>query len=380
MRQKENLVRTRKLLLAATLIGTLTLSGCNLWARATPTLDVVQIAQTSAAQTVAAGLTQVGPTVTPAASATASPTLIPTPSVSATAVTSSTAAPCDKAGFVSETIPDDSVFAPNAAFTKTWRLRNTGTCAWTSSYALVFDNGDQMGAPNATNLAGTVNPGQTVDLAVNLTSPSSPGSYRGNFKLRNGAGVIFGLEPSGTAPFWVQIMVGPVAYSFYDRAPSAEWITCGDPCGGGTAITFGGPDTDPNGFAMYRDGTELENGNSPARTFESHPMWVDNGVISGLFSSYTVQSGDHFKARIGFRAKEDGTCGTGDATYQVNYKEAGSLHPLGSFPETCDGSVTPVDIDLSSLAGHTVQFALVVLANGSSEQDWAVWVDPRIER
>jgi len=46
----------------------------------------------------------------------------------------------------------------------------------------------------------------------------------------------------------------------------------------------------------------------------------------------------------------------------------------------CDGTLTTVDIDLSSLAGHTVQFALVVLANGSSSQDWAVLANPRIER
>jgi hypothetical protein len=66
--------------------------------------------------------------------------------------------------------------------------------------------------------------------------------------------------------------------------------------------------------------------------------------------------------------------------YQFNYKEGGTLSPLGTFHETCDGNLTVVDLDLSSLAGHTVQFALVVLANGSSAQDWAIWVNPHIER
>jgi hypothetical protein len=340
----------------------------------------VQIAQTAAAQTVEASLTQVGPTSTPQPS----PTLLATPSPTAiippTSAPSATASSCDKAAFVSETIPDDTVYPPNTAFTKTWRLKNTGTCAWTTSYALVFDSGDAMGAPSAINLTGTVNPGQTVDLAVNLTSPSTPDTYRGNFKLRNAAGVLFGLEPSGTAPFWVQIEVSPVTYSFYTNAPSATWITCGDPCGGGTTITFGGPADDPDGYAMYRDGVELENDNSPSQTFETGPMQVDNGVISGLFSNYTVQAGDHFRTRLGFRAKADGTCGTGDVVYQFNYKEGGTLNPLGTFHETCDGNLTVVDLDLSSLAGHTVQFALVVLANGSSSQDWAIWVNPHIER
>jgi hypothetical protein len=376
-------MRTRQFLIPTFLILTLILSACNLPARGTPTPDFVQIAQTSAAQTVEASLTQVGPTSSPPPSptvpATSSPTAI-IPPTSAPSATSATASSCDKAGFVSETIPDDTVYPPNTAFTKPWRLKNTGTCAWTTSYALVFDSGDAMGAPSAVNLTGAVNPGQSVDLAVNLTSPGTADTYRGNFKLRNAAGVIFGLEPSGTAPFWAQIQVSPVTYSFYAKAPSATWITCGDPCGGGTTITFGGPDNDPDGYAMYRDGVELENGNSPSQTFETHPMQVDNGVISGLFSNYTVQAGDHFRTRLGFRAKADGTCGTGDVQFQINYKEGDTLTPLGSFHETCDGNLTVVDLDLSSLAGHTVQFALVALANGSSSQDWAIWVNPRVER
>jgi len=36
--------------------------------------------------------------------------------------------PCNKAEFISETIKDDTEFNANAPFTKTWRLKNTGTC------------------------------------------------------------------------------------------------------------------------------------------------------------------------------------------------------------------------------------------------------------
>jgi Ig-like domain-containing protein len=375
-------MKTKYFLPVLIIITTLIVSACNLRA-GTPTPDIVQIAQTSAAQTVAASITQgaLTNTNTPAPSPTLISTAIPSPTLLPTSAASPTPPPCDRAAFVSETIPDDTVFAPNVAFTKTWRLKNSGTCAWTTSYALVFDSGDAMGAPAATALTGNVNPGQTVDLAVNLTSPSAAGTYRGNFKLRNASGVLFGLEPAGSAPFWVQIRVGPVAYSFYDNAPSAQWITCDATCaGGGTVITFGGPDTDPDGFVLYQDGEELENGNSPQRTLETHPMWVDDGVISGLYSNYTVQSGDHFKTKLSFLALPGGGCGGGDAIFQVNYKESGTLHNLDSYHEICDGNNTTVDIDLSSLAGHTAQFALVVEANGTSAQDWAIWIDPRIER
>jgi len=52
---------------------------------------------------------------------------------------------CDAAKFVSDlTVPDGTNFASGAAFTKTWRLQNVGTCTWGTSYRLVFSGGEQM--------------------------------------------------------------------------------------------------------------------------------------------------------------------------------------------------------------------------------------------
>lgn len=117
----------------------------------------------------------------------------------------------DRAGFVSDvTIPDDTFIDPGDSFVKTWRLQNMGTCTWTSSYALVFSHGDQMGGPGSVALSGAVNPGETVDLSVNLTAPGTEGTYQGYWMLRNNSGVLFGIGGSGTSPFWVRIKVpGP---------------------------------------------------------------------------------------------------------------------------------------------------------------------------
>jgi hypothetical protein len=117
----------------------------------------------------------------------------------------------DQAGFVADvTIPDDTFIDPGDSFTKTWRLKNLGTCTWTSSYALVFSHGDQLGGPGSTALTGAVNPGGTVDLSVDLTAPGSEGTYQGYWMLRNGNGVLFGIGGSGDSPFWVRIKVpGP---------------------------------------------------------------------------------------------------------------------------------------------------------------------------
>ena len=108
---------------------------------------------------------------------------------------------CDNAQFVVDvTYPDNTVVTSGAAFTKTWRLKNIGSCSWTPSYALVFTGGESMNGPAAQALSGNVNPGQTVDISANLTGPSSNGTHTGNWGLRNAAGVIF-------AHFYVQIQV-----------------------------------------------------------------------------------------------------------------------------------------------------------------------------
>jgi hypothetical protein len=135
----------------------------------------------------------------------------PTPTKTLTPTVTNTTIPCDRAAFVTDvTVPDGEEFEPNENFTKTWRLKNDGSCTWTSSYALIFDSGDSMGGPASKQLtSGTVAPGATMDVSVDLTAPSSPGTYKGYWKLRNGSGVNFGIGAGGTNPFWVEIKVVP---------------------------------------------------------------------------------------------------------------------------------------------------------------------------
>jgi len=58
-----------------------------------------------------------------------------------------------------------------------------------------------MDGPANQALSGTVNPGQTVDISINLKAPAANGTYRGYWKLRNAAGVTF-------ATFYVDVKVG----------------------------------------------------------------------------------------------------------------------------------------------------------------------------
>jgi len=114
---------------------------------------------------------------------------------------------CDRARFIADvTVPDGTIFAPGAAFSKTWRLMNVGTCTWTTSYSLVFESGEQMGG-SSVNLPWSVAPGQTVDVTVNLTAPGSYGIYRGYWRFQNSSAVRFGIGADGTRSWWVEIRV-----------------------------------------------------------------------------------------------------------------------------------------------------------------------------
>jgi hypothetical protein len=358
---------------------TFLLVACNLPSSA-PATEEPNAVFTAAALTVQAMSTSPTPALSfntptlPAPQATNTAVSFPTLALpSATSVVPPTAA-CDLAQFVRDvSIPDGTVFAPGATFTKTWRLKNAGTCTW-SGYQLVFDSGDSMGGASPTSI-GTVSPGQEVDLSVNFTAPTTNGSYRGYWRIRNTSGVLIPvLGGTQGRSFFVDIKVAVSSSGFdlYTRAVDASWV------GSAGVVTFGGPDTDANGFAMYRTGSRLEDGTSPAKVLEIHPQFVNNGNMTGLYPAYTVVAGEHFKAKIGFLAKADGTCGTGNVKFQFNYKEAGVLRTLGEWTETCDGTLKDVDVDLSSIAGKNVQFALAVLANGVSDQDWAVWIRPEV--
>lgn len=168
---------------------------------------------TAAAQTVAAELTQSGADATPApATATegASATPAPTDTPGGATATPNGAACTNRVDFVSDvTVPDDTVMEAGEDFTKTWRLRNSGTCSWDTQYDLVFDSGRSMGASAAVPLPGNVAPDSTVDLSVDMTAPASNGTYRGNWMLRDPEGQKFGIGTNASTAFWVQIRVGP---------------------------------------------------------------------------------------------------------------------------------------------------------------------------
>ncbi|MFN8499760.1 MAG: NBR1-Ig-like domain-containing protein [Anaerolineae bacterium] len=137
------------------------------------------------------GFSFVTPTAMPTATPPPTDTLVPTPPAT------STSPPCvyDLA-FVSDiTVPDGTTFASGAAFTKTWRVRNGGSCAWPGGSEVVFVRGTQLGQQNAVPLP-PVAPGQETNVSAPMVAPGRPGAYTSTWQMRMPGGELVGTTLS----------------------------------------------------------------------------------------------------------------------------------------------------------------------------------------
>jgi hypothetical protein len=317
---------------------------------------------------------------------------IVTPTPVTTTVTPVPAA-CNRAQFIADvTIPDGTLINAGTAFSKTWRLKNVGTCIWTTSYALIFDTGDQMGGPGLSNLPQSVAPGQTTDLTISLTAPSTAGSYRGYWKFKDNNGIPFGLGWAGTKSWWVDITVagtsvmptpgptftpGPsptpsagMVYDFAANACSGTWFS------GAGALPCPGTDSDPKGFVLKVTAPTLENGTvDPRLGLVTYPQIIYNGYIQGFYPAYVVKSGDRFRSIVNCSYNQPSCYVVFRLDYQTGNNQ---IQTLWAFTEKYDGLYGQADVDLSSLVGQNVKFILTVLSAGSPIGDRALWVAPMI--
>jgi uncharacterized protein YkwD len=143
----------------------------------------------------------------------------------------------DRATFEADvTIPDNTVFQPGERFTKTWRLYNSGTCAWDEGYRIIFAYGDAMQAPLSSPLPVSA-PGASVNVSLDMTAPASAGQYAGNWQLQNTAGEHFGVGQNGEDYFWVQVVV---SYAGASAAATAAPNPGASPTGGTSQATPSG--------------------------------------------------------------------------------------------------------------------------------------------
>jgi hypothetical protein len=198
-------------------------------ADAVPTMDMTAV-QTHAAQTVAVNMTETAMSYSPTPPPpTAAPTftLIPTISIGATpfgatadpALLPPTLAPltpgaavfptstplvlnvtpegprCDDSAFIADvTYLDGSVLKPDFPFEKIWSMQNTGTCTWDDGFEFVHVTGESMGGGNYEfdKVYKFVEPGDIIDITIDMRTPVKEGEHGGCWRLRNDVGYYFG--------------------------------------------------------------------------------------------------------------------------------------------------------------------------------------------
>lgn len=214
----------RNLILSLALV--LALAACGGRGNAEPTEDP-NAAVTHVVETAMAAITQTAavqsptPSSTPTPEATNTPTASPTAQISPTipSIPTSTSvftqpggttSSCDIGNFVKDvTIPDGTAVAAGSKFTKTWEIKNGGTCTWNKDYVVIFYGGEQMAEKTSYPLTTKdIEPGQSVQISIEMTAPSKTGSYTSYWILRNDAGQNFFVDGGS---FYVQVAVGGTA-------------------------------------------------------------------------------------------------------------------------------------------------------------------------
>jgi len=114
--------------------------------------------------------------------------------------------PCLRASFEYENVPDGTEYPVNKVFTKTWRIKNTGTCTWNSQTTFVFVQGDLMGANSVTEFTEQdIFPNEYAEITIAFQVPSDPGNYKSYWMLRSSTGESFGVGNTGKEWVWVEI-------------------------------------------------------------------------------------------------------------------------------------------------------------------------------
>ena len=212
-------------LLSGALVLIFALSACQPAAEQTPSPEEIaqrvaltqQAAATAAfVQTLIAKVDQLShqPTWTPQPTYPPYPTpmvaaptaVVGTPATPAAQPTAASGTKCYQMEFQGDVnYPPDTAVKAGDKFIKKWKIKNTGTCTWTTDFDVVFVWGDKIGKNG--DITYAVKPGDTFTVAVEITAPSTAGTYIGYWMMTDNQGARFGYGPGGDYSLAIKIQV-----------------------------------------------------------------------------------------------------------------------------------------------------------------------------
>lgn len=307
------------------------------------------------------------PTSTPWPTYTPLPTYTPYPTSTFTP-----AAPCNQMRFIRDvTIPDETWMRPGQAFTKIWEIQNTGSCAWDSTYKVVYgDSGGKMGGPDSKALPVVpVNPGEKVQIAIGFTAPATDDMYTSVWKLQPDGGDKF-----GEMTVKIDVDGNPDTIIFSDLLCSAEWRS------GSGVLPCPNEKNNPKGSMYIEENPTFETGYTDDEdAIIMIPEQKTDGQITGTFFYVKMPANPaHFRTVFGCtEGKND--CNVYIAVY-YRVKGTDTAYLVGDWDEKFDHAVKTIDVDLTSkgLEGKEVEFSFVIKAKGSYVGDEIFFLKPRI--
>ena len=107
----------------------------------------------------------------------------------------------DKLTFTEDvTVPDGTVFSPNAPIDKQWKVTNSGVCNWDDRYTIRLIQGNALGA-EPEQVLFPARSGSEFIIQIKFTAPQVNGNYRSVWQASNPEGMLFG------DPFYMDIFV-----------------------------------------------------------------------------------------------------------------------------------------------------------------------------
>jgi polar amino acid transport system substrate-binding protein len=162
--------------------------------------------------------------------------------------------------FDDQSMSSPATMQPGQPFTKGWRVQNTGTCTWDSSYRLIYGGGNHPaarmgGQPVA--IVGSIPPGETYDIEINLIAPLRPGTYQGFWQMESGQNQSFGER----LPVGIQVAAptNPTPYPTQTPVPGITFTVDRTSITAGECVSFSWDVQNVQAVYFYAEGEDWQN-------------------------------------------------------------------------------------------------------------------------